>query len=426
VHLLRLVALFGLLFGFIAASADAQDQKDLKKDDTKKVEPKKEEVKKEEPKKVEPKTEETKKEEPKKEEVKKKDEPKDPKEVKKDEPKDPKEVKKEDPKEVKKEDPKEVKKEDPKKTDGTAVVLAWKFTANTPFYQKMFTSTEQNIKVMGLDVAQTQKQTFYFKWTPIKQDGDKWEIKQEIEGIQMSIDIAGNPVSYDSTTENQTGGANTALAEFFKALKGSSFTLTFNTKTMKVETVTGKDEFLKKLATANQTLEPLLKKILNDQALAQMADPTFGVLPATAKKIDETWESTSPLNLGPLGTYTNKYTYVYKGPEAKNKDLETITVKTNLTYTPPTENDPSLPFKITSAKLETKDAKEGEPGKIVFNTKLGRLESTDFSLSLTGTLTIEVGQNKTEVKLEQKQTTNVVTGDTSFLPKPKEEPKKTP
>ncbi len=383
---LRYFAIFGLLAAFVVASAVAQDKKDPSKDAKDvKVDPKKEQ-KKDEPKKDEPKKVEPKKEEPKKEE------------------------------------PKDAKKEPPK---AEAPALAWKFEAKKPFYQEMETTTDQSIKVMGLDVVQKQKQTFYFKWTPEEQDKDgNWKIKQEIEGIKMNIDIAGNPVSFDSTQENPPGGANTALSEFFKALKGSSFTLTFNTKTLKVDKVEGRKEFIDKLATANQQLQPLLTKILSDDALRQMADPTFGILPPAGKKVGDSWDTTSTLNLGPIGTYTNKYKYTWKGPDpnAKNKDLELITVETNLSYTAPTESDPALPFKIKSSNLTTKQEKE-PTGKILFNTKLGRLESSDVKITLSGTLTIEIGGNTTQVELTQNQTTSVRTGDATFLPKPPMEKK---
>ncbi len=398
----RMLPALGLLMVFAFATAMAQDKKDAPKDTPK-------EVKKDEPKKEETKKEEAKKEEAKKEEVKKEKEAPKKEEAKKEEVKTP------DPKKEETAKKEEVKKEE-------APGLAWKFTVNVPFYQKMTTITEQNIKVMGLDVTQKQDQTFYFKWTPVKQDGDKWEIKQEIEGIQMKIDIAGNPVSFDSTQENAAGGSNTALSEFFKALKGSAFTLTLNTKTQKVENVVGKEDFLKKLATANQQLEPLLKKILSDDALKQMADPTFGILPPTAKKVDETWDATSTLNLGPIGTYTNGYKYTFKGADKTNADLDLINVATTLKYAAPTEVDPALPFKIKSSNLVTKDNQE--PGKILFNRKLGRLESSDVKLALSGTLTIEIGGNTTQVELTQTQDTKVLTGAESYLPKA--EPKKGP
>jgi len=389
---LRMLLVFGMLVSFVFATAFAQEKKDEPKKTDTKVEEKKVEPKPDD-KKVDPKPED-KKVEPKPEE--KKAEPK--AEDKKVEPK---------PEEKKAEPKAEEKKAEP-------AGLAWKFTANVPFFQKMTTVTEQNIKVMGLDVTQKQNQTFYFEWTPIKQDGDKWEIKQKILGIQMTIDIAGNPVSFDSTQENPPGGANTALAEFFKALKDSSFTLVYNTKTQKVESISGKDDFLKKLSTANQQLEPLLKKILNDDALKQMADPTFGFLPPSAEAQAKGWETTSTLNLGPIGTYTNKYKFTYKGADATNKDLDLINFDTTITYAAPADSDPALPFKIKSANLTTKEKQE--PGKIIFNRKLGRLQSSDAKLILAGKLTIEIGGNSTDVDLNQVQTINVVTDDKSLLP----------
>jgi hypothetical protein len=99
--------------------------------------------------------------------------------------------------------------------------LKWKFEKDKSFFQKMTTTTKQNMKVGDNEVKQDQSQTFYFSWTPVKQDGDTWELKQKIEGVTMSIDIGGNKISYDSTKD--TGEAANPLSEFFKALKGSEF-----------------------------------------------------------------------------------------------------------------------------------------------------------------------------------------------------------
>src|SRR5229473_1513837 len=52
------------------------------------------------------------------------------------------------------------------------VTLKWKFEKDKTFYQEMKTETKQTMKVQGSDVIQTQDMTFYFSWTPKKQDGD--------------------------------------------------------------------------------------------------------------------------------------------------------------------------------------------------------------------------------------------------------------
>ena len=62
------------------------------------------------------------------------------------------------------------------------------------FYQKMTTNVLQVIKVQGQDLTQKQESTFYFEWRPLKQEGDKWVLKEKVEGLRMSIDTSGNPI----------------------------------------------------------------------------------------------------------------------------------------------------------------------------------------------------------------------------------------
>ena len=58
--------------------------------------------------------------------------------------------------------------------------FAFKLEKDKVFYQEMTTQVVQAIKVQGQDLKQTQEQTFFFKWTPLKQDGDNWTIKQQV------------------------------------------------------------------------------------------------------------------------------------------------------------------------------------------------------------------------------------------------------
>ena len=296
--------------------------------------------------------------------------------------------------------------------------LAWKFTKDVPFYQELTTKTTQNIKVQGLDVGQNQEQTFYFKFEPIKQEGDTWVVKQTIDGVKMKIDIAGSPVSYDSTNETAPGGTNTALSEFFKALKGSQFTLTIG-KDMAVQKVEGREEFIKKLIQSNKQLEQLLNKILGEEAIKQMADPTFGVVPPAAKKAGESWTKTVKLTLGPLGNYENTYTYTLT---KQTGDLAEIDVKVALKYTPPApdQGGETLPFKIKGGTIQQTPDDKTNKGKVTFNTKTGRIESSTMSVKMSGTLTLDIGGTTTEVSLTQDQTTDVKTSDKSFVPDKKQ------
>jgi Family of unknown function (DUF6263) len=285
------------------------------------------------------------------------------------------------------------------------VNLTWKLEKDKTFYQEMTTDANQNMKVMGQDVTQKQTQTFIFGFTPTAQDANgNWTIKQRIEGVKITIDINNNAVSYDSTNPTAT---NNALSEFFKQLVGAEFTLTVD-KSMKVTKVEGRDEFIKKLGGANSQMEPLLKKILNDEALKQMADPTFGVLPGKEVTKGEKWERKSDLSLGPIGGYTSTFNYVYDGADEKDKNLSKIKVDTKLEYKLPTESE-GLPFKIKSASLKSENA----GGTIKFDNAKGRIAESDLKMQLNGTLDIEIGGTTTKVDLKQEQTTQVKNHDTN-------------
>jgi len=291
------------------------------------------------------------------------------------------------------------------------VTLKPKFEVNKTFWQEMTTQTEQNMKVMGTDVKQKQDQTFWYSWTPTKQETDgSWVIEQKIEGVKMSIDIGGNKVDFDSTKENPTANP---LGDFFKALVGSKFTITLKPD-FTVAKIDGRQEFIKKLVAANPQMEQLLNQILSEQALKEMAEASFGFVTGKEVKKGESWEKKSKLDMGPIGSYDNTFKYTYEGKntdakEEKDKKLDKIKVETTLKYSPPA--DPAagntLPFRIKAANLASKDA----GGTILFDGDKGRIDSSTLGLTLTGDLSIEIGGQTTKVELSQKQTTTVKTSD---------------
>jgi hypothetical protein len=283
--------------------------------------------------------------------------------------------------------------------------LKWKFEKGKAIYQELTTDTTQDMKVMGMEVKQKQKQTFFFSWTPDKQDDKNWIIKQKIEGVIMEIEIGGNKISYDSRAP---GAGNNPLADFFKELVGSEFTLTVSPE-MKVLKVEGRQAFIDKLGKANQQMKPLLESILTDESLKQMADPSFASVPPNPVGKDDTWKSSSKLSLGPIGSYDTTYEYKYAGKDDKNKELDKITVTTTVKYAAPTGETvgAGLPFKIKSANLEAKNAS----GWLLFDAKNGRLDSSETNLSLDGKLDIEIGGMNTTVDLKQNQKTTVKCSD---------------
>jgi hypothetical protein len=303
-------------------------------------------------------------------------------------------------------DKKKDKEKDKPKASGDKTTIKWKFEKDKVFYQKMVTKTVQTMKVMNNDVNQTQNQTFYFSFKPTAVDKDKATIDQTIIGVAMDIEIGGSKISYDSTKE-QT--ANNPLGEFFKALIGSKFTIEIDAKENKVTKVEGRDAFIAKLVGANPQMKPLLETILSNEALKEMAEPTFAVVPPKDVAKGESWTRTSKLDMGPIGKYENTYKYTYEGPDATDKNIQIIKVDTTLAYKEPGDaaGAGGLPFKIKSAKLTSSNP----VGQVRFNTAKGRLDKSSTKLVLKGDLQIEIGGQNTTVTLSQTQDSTIETMD---------------
>jgi hypothetical protein len=297
-----------------------------------------------------------------------------------------------------------------------AVDLKWKFT-DKPYYQEITTTTDQNMTVMGMKINQKQTQTFYFSWKLKSKDGDKLVVTQTIDGVKMDIQIGNNPIQFDSTNPGAT--ANTPLNEFFKALIGSSFTLTLNPKNEQspVEKIEGRTEFINKLKNANAGLEPLLNRILSDEALKQMADPVFAVAPNRSVKPGDHWDRNLKLDMGPIGTYDTTYKYTFDGKD-KDSNHYKIGETADVKYIPPSSDaaagQGNLPFKIKKADLKTKEAK----GQVLFDNDKGRVANSDLHVKMEGSLTIDINGMSTDVQLDQTQTTTVKTSDTNPVPAP--------
>ena len=292
-----------------------------------------------------------------------------------------------------------------------------KFEANKAFYQKVSTKVDQVVKVQGgADLNLKHEQTFLFKWLPTKLEAEKWTVKLTIEGAILKVDIASNPVNYDSTADQPAAGNNPGLADFFKNLIGTEFTITY-AKGMVVEKVEGREDFLKKLGTSNPQMQELLKKLLTDEAMKEMADPTAGLMPGADKAAGiaagETWEKKTNMPLGPIGTYDRTLSFKYVGKDTEKKDLDKVEVTAKLLYKAPNADADGLLFRIKGATLDTVDPKAGT---FLFDSKLGQIVTGTIAVRMSGKLNVTIGTTETEVQLVQDQTTTLETSDKSYLP----------
>jgi hypothetical protein len=284
------------------------------------------------------------------------------------------------------------------------VVLKWQFRKSVPFSQEVKTTTQQTMKVMGMDVTQSQIQSFTFSWTPVREDPatGNWTIKQKIEAVKMEIEIAGNKIQYDST--NDTGQTGNSLSDFFRALVGSEFELIVSPD-MKILEIKGRNAFINKLIKANPQMEPLLKTILSDEALKQTSDSAFAPLPQQPVRLGDTWTNRSFLNMGPIGGYEISYKYTYLGKD-ENCRFDVIKMESTLIFqTPDPKAAAARPFPIKKADLQSRSA----TGAVYFDSGKHRLDHSEMRIILTGKLTIDISGMPSDIDLNQVQDTTVRT-----------------
>jgi hypothetical protein len=289
-------------------------------------------------------------------------------------------------------------------TPEAKAVYKWQFEKGKTFYQEVTTETRQTMKVMGNNVAQTQKQVFLFSFTPQRREGDGWVVREVIEGVKAEIDVGGTKIAYDSTKEE---AGDNPLAGFFKALVGTDFTLVLdgNTKVVRVE---GVEALAHKLAAGNPQAGPAPALTLGEDTFKELATQTFLSLPGREVNKGDSWTRQGTLDMGPLGRYTLPYEYTCAGTEGKFVKFRVD--NSGFKYEGAQGNAANpLPFKVRQANLKSK--KSG--GLIVFDTAKGRVDNSEMVLELEGSLSIEIAGQVSEIELSQAQKTTVLTTDTN-------------
>jgi RNA polymerase sigma factor (sigma-70 family) len=282
------------------------------------------------------------------------------------------------------------------------VTLRWRFEKDRPFYQELTTTTAQDMRVAGNKVKefnQTQKQTFVLRWTPLKEERGAWLLQAKFIAVKLDLDIGGNLIQYDSTKEDNQASA---LTDFYKALVGSEFTITLE-KDGKVSKVEERRQLVTKLVEADPQMGAIVRQVLSEGALRQMAETPFAGLPPDAVEPGDSWRRTSKLDMGTVGTYEGKYKYTYEGLDGK---LDKIKIRGTLEFQPPAEGGAGPPFKIKKAQL-----KSDGTGVMLFDRAMGRVVSLEFTQQVGGSADLTNGEQEVGVDLRQKQTTTLHTTD---------------
>lgn len=290
------------------------------------------------------------------------------------------------------------------------IELKWKLVAGQSFYQEITTETEQKMKIQAMEVAQKQRQTFWLKWTPAKEDDKTWTLEQEILGVKMDLNIGGRQISI-CTWDVDVRATPDPVTNLCKSLVGAKFMFTINKADMRVQKIDGREAFVEKAVKADGQLKHLLEAMLSEDTFKQWAEPLLGVIPAGGTVPNhKKWSRKTMLNLGPIGSYAADSTYAYEG--ANRENLLEIRETVKMTYQPPKDKGPNkMGFRIVQADLKTTEGN----GAIFFDRDKGRVERSTTTLKLEGSLTIEIGGTNTQVDIWQAQKMTVKVTDKNPL-----------
>lgn len=290
-------------------------------------------------------------------------------------------------------------------------VYKWKFEKGRPFYQEVTNDVDQTMKVGGQDVKMAQRHTFVYCFTPVKQDGDEWVLRQTIEALKMEVDVGGNKIVFDST-KPEASDTVLSLAKFYKAMVGWECRLTLdgNRKVIRLE---GAEELNKRLAKeVPEAAAAGLDHLMSEEALRETTSHTFNALPGRRVEKGESWSRTSRMDLGFAGRMVCVYEYVHAGKDGK---LDKFAVQSvDVKHHPPVPGAPTkLPFTLKKADFKSKKA----GGVILFDPVRGRVEKAEFTMETDGSLSIDIGGQVTDVTLSQTQKTTTRTTDSNPLKK---------
>ena len=225
-------------------------------------------------------------------------------------------------------------KTDPPKVDPNAKKFDLKLEKDKKFYQEMKTEVTQVIKVQGQDLTQKQDSTFQFKWTPTKQEGDKWIVEQEVEGLKMTIDISGNVITYDSSKarwrRDRRQPDTDAVLQIARRAPSSP---PRSTRTRRSRRWKARRQFIEDLGAGSPQMDTLLKKIMTDDALKQMCDPIIRLDPRRAEEGRRYLEEGQHPQPRPhRNVHDHLHVQIHR---ARKKDMDKIEVETSLKYNAP-------------------------------------------------------------------------------------------
>lgn len=238
--------------------------------------------------------------------------------------------------------------------------LRWKFKEGQTIRYVLSQKTNSSISVGGQSLDNAFEQEFEMTWKvkAVRADGSA-EMSQVFDRVKYGMDSVLGQVAVDTKDEKDPEGPAAMLGGVFRALVGADSTM--------VMTALGEIKELKLPAKATEALKnvpqlPGGPRTLSEDSFKDIIQQATLVLPEKALAVDATWTSKREVPQAQLGTMVTDTTYTFRGPDAQEKGLDKIDVKSVMDL----KVNPDAPF---TAKMNKQDSQ----GTVLFNREAGQV-----------------------------------------------------
>jgi hypothetical protein len=271
--------------------------------------------------------------------------------------------------------------QDPPQKEGT-YSLKWKLRTGDTFYAVQDTKMQQSMSFMGQDIDMKIKAETVIRYRIKEAKKDATVVEMTFLRQKMEMD---GPAAFPGMDVGEK-------------LKNITFTFTVDDK-WNVVKFEGYDKFLQALAGEDPMIATLLRSVLPESVIRQSFGQTFSLAPDKPLAVGETWQRKDKMPLGPLGNVEVNTRYKL---EDVRGSLARLSIGGEMKWTSGDDGmAPKLPFKISDADIKT----DKFDGIATFDLNKGRLESAQMNMSLKGSLTVAIADQKLTMDLKQQTQT---------------------
>lgn len=269
---------------------------------------------------------------------------------------------------------------------GAKQKFEWKFREDDRFQLETNVELRQIIRVTNQEeLRQENKYSILCTYTVKQKDSENVVLEQRVDSIKVLTPAGAAPGKY------------------YQKLEGCTLKLTLN-KNNQLTRLEGYEELLKNVAGDDPNVRRVVQAMMGEEAIRRSIEEAFAFLPTEEVAPGQSWERKFTTNLGPLGTIalTNVYTFEKSETDA-GRLLCRISVKPQISYSPPKSDTTGLPFQIPSGELRAQEA----VGTLWWDASEGKLARSEMKLHLVGKLQLKAKDQEATMNLDTEQVTEI-------------------